>query len=147
MAQSQINCPIWSHCAVGRAVASSVRCLPFDSHTFSVPLTLEHLQKSSPSILPPRVRVSGTPSMLLSIYILSCGKDENKQKKAAGIDPCLKLWRICNERHPGIICLLSEVNVWLTSCFISLISAALLKSNEQHIQTSQSKNCCIFQLV
>ena len=35
---------------------------------------------SAPSILPPRVRVTSTPSILLSIYIELCrGKDENKQ--------------------------------------------------------------------
>ena len=46
---------------------------------------------SAPSILPPRVRVPSTQSNLLSIYIwiVSCGKDENKQKEA-GIGPFLK---------------------------------------------------------
>ena len=38
---------------------------------------------SAPTILPPRVRMLSTPYMLLSMYIwiMSCGKDENKQKK------------------------------------------------------------------
>ena len=43
---------------------------------------------SVPSILLPPVRVSSTPSMLLSIYIwiMSCGKNKNKQKEV-GIGP------------------------------------------------------------
>ena len=42
------------------------------------------MNSSAPSILPSRVRVPFTPSMLLSIYIwiVSSGKDENKQKEA-----------------------------------------------------------------
>ena len=46
------------------------------------------LDLSAPSILLPRFRVPSTPSTLLSIYIwiVSCGKDENKQREA-GIDP------------------------------------------------------------
>ena len=46
---------------------------------------------STSSILPPRILVPSTPSMLLSIYIwfVSCRKDENKQKEA-GIGPFKK---------------------------------------------------------
>ena len=42
------------------------------------------VDSSMPSILPPLVWVSSTPSMLLSIYIwfVSCRKDEDKQKEA-----------------------------------------------------------------
>ena len=42
------------------------------------------VDSSLPSILPPRVQVPSTPSAFLSIYIwiVSCGKDENKQKEA-----------------------------------------------------------------
>ena len=38
---------------------------------------------SAPSILPPRVGIPSTPSMLSSIYVwnMSCGKDENKLKR------------------------------------------------------------------
>ena len=41
------------------------------------------VDSSVPSILSPLVRVSSTPSTLLSIYIwiVSCGKDENKRKR------------------------------------------------------------------
>ena len=53
---------------------------------------------SAPSILPPRVRVPSTPSMLFSIYIvqivylsyeLQCEMNENKEKEA-GIGPFLE---------------------------------------------------------
>ena len=46
---------------------------------------------SVPSILPPWVWVPSTPSTLLSIYIwiVSCGKDENKQKEAHFFKKCL----------------------------------------------------------
>ena len=41
------------------------------------------VDSSSPSILQHQVRIPSTPSMLLSIYIwiISCGEDENKQKR------------------------------------------------------------------
>ena len=41
----------------------------------------------APSVLPPRVWVPSTPSTLLSIYIwiFSCEKDKNKQKKRPGL--------------------------------------------------------------
>ena len=81
----------------------------------------------APFILPPWIRVPGTPTMLLSIYIsiVSCGKDENKQKEA-GIGPLLqywslesvkfKAWYIClpdqRRRGPGTRWSLS----WVWSC-------------------------------
>ena len=41
---------------------------------------------SAPTILPPRVQIPSTPSMLLSFIVfvlyLSCEKNENKQKEA-----------------------------------------------------------------
>ena len=45
---------------------------------------------SAPSILPPQVRIPSTSAMLLSnyIWIVTCIKDENKQKEA-GIGPFL----------------------------------------------------------
>ena len=48
---------------------------------------------SAPSILPPRVRLPSTPSMLLSnfIWIVICRKDENKLKEARN-GPSIKLY-------------------------------------------------------
>ena len=42
------------------------------------------VDSSAPSILPPRVRIPSTQSMLFSsyIWIVTCRKDENKQKEA-----------------------------------------------------------------
>ena len=49
------------------------------------------MDSSAPSILPPRVRVPSTPSMLLSIYIDLCHVEKTKiNKKEAGIGPFKK---------------------------------------------------------
>ena len=61
---------------------------------------------SMPTILPPRVRIPNTPSMLLSFIVkfvlyLSCERNQNKQKEA-GLGPFLifsserSLWTNCN---------------------------------------------------
>ena len=45
------------------------------------------VDSSTPTILPPRVRVPSTPSMLLSNYIDLCHVEKTKiNKKEAGID-------------------------------------------------------------
>ena len=49
------------------------------------------VDSSAPTILPPRVRVPSTPSMLLSIYIDLCHVEKTKiNKKEARIGPFLK---------------------------------------------------------
>ena len=85
---------------------------------------------SSPSILPPQVRVPSTPSTLFSIYIvqivylsfeLECEKYENKQKEA-GIGPFFK--KNTNVRW--------VITTYLTYLF-SLDSAALLSLNQHQL--------------
>ena len=59
------------------------------------------MDSSTPSILPPRIRVPSTPSMLLSICFVSYRKDENKQKEA-GIGTFFKnlVWLVIDQNGP-----------------------------------------------
>ena len=70
----RVNTPVVVVLTVGMYVAVS----------FKLGCRHSSVDSSTPSILPPRVRVPSTPSMLLSINILfvSCRKDETKQKEA-----------------------------------------------------------------
>ena len=63
----------------------------FKKNNWSDECNNSSVDSSAPSILPPRVRVPSTPSMLSSIYIwfMSCRKFKNKEKEA-GIGPFKK---------------------------------------------------------
>ena len=79
------------------------------------------VDESVPTILPPRVRVPSTPSMLLSfgvkfVLYLSCEKNENKQKDAEFFKKYSMIWRVNSNfflhlRISGII-IVHFLNQW-----------------------------------